>query len=344
MEKKIKGILVGCDDLEEGGYEWVINHNDWDNGNTGITNKLKKYKNEKDFKIYFYAFKTPTETPATTSDEFRGTIFGRAEIGKVELYKNDPDLYLYPHHVKLKNFELFGPKIQLEDVEDHLEKYGWSDKQKENNPFPNNLRQHGLLLTEKDCNLINNFLLKSQTDIIKVNRADNVKKSKIGGGINIKEFAKANSTYAGLLIGFYHRPKRQGYEYVLDSCEDDGRSDKALLNKVQKMKGKKAYFYIYESYEKEYWTADAWKRFLKESNGTILGKIFGEGLIKDLENGNIIFQYVTHYREYVDIDDIKRLSKRMESNGWNRAIIRLGLPLTQEECKEISSSAGVTVA
>lgn len=184
MERKINGILVGCDDLEEDGYEWVINHNDWDNGNTGITNKLKKYKNENDSKIYFYAFKTPTETPATTSDEFRGTVFGRADIGKVELYENDPDEYVYPHHVKLKNFELLDPKIKLEDLEDHLEKYGWSEKQKENNPFSNNLRQHGLLLTEKDCNLINNLLLRKQTDNIEVNKADNFKKSKIAGAIN----------------------------------------------------------------------------------------------------------------------------------------------------------------
>ncbi len=110
MGRNIKGILVGCDDLEEGGYEWVINQNDWDNSNTEITNRLKKYKDEKDFKIYFYAFKTPTENPANNSHEFRGTIFGRAEIEDVKLYKNDLNQDFYLHHVKIKNFEPFEPK------------------------------------------------------------------------------------------------------------------------------------------------------------------------------------------------------------------------------------------
>jgi len=82
------------------------------------------------------------EFHAKTSDEFRGTIFGRAEIKNIELYKNDPNQGFYPHHVKLENLELFDPKIKLEDIEVALEKFGWTDKQKANNPFPNNLRQH----------------------------------------------------------------------------------------------------------------------------------------------------------------------------------------------------------
>jgi len=142
LGRNIKGILVGCDDLEEGGYEWVINQNDWDNGSKEITDKLIKYKNKKDFKIYFYVFMGQKEFHAKTSDEFRGTIFGRAEIKNIELYKNDPNQGFYPHHVKLENLELFDPKIKLEDIEVALEKFGWTDKQKANNPFPNNLRQH----------------------------------------------------------------------------------------------------------------------------------------------------------------------------------------------------------
>ncbi len=158
MGNKIKGILVGCDDQEEVGYEWVINHKDWDNGSKEITDKLIEYKTKKDFKIYFYVFKTQTDTPADTSDEYRGTIFGRADIKKVEPYKNDPNQGFFPHHVKLKNLELFDPKIKLEDIEVALEKYGWTDKQKANNPFPNNLRQHGLLLTKNDYDLINKYV------------------------------------------------------------------------------------------------------------------------------------------------------------------------------------------
>ncbi len=50
MESSIKGILVGCDDEDVGGYEWVINQNDFDNSNPEIINKLEEYKNIKDFK------------------------------------------------------------------------------------------------------------------------------------------------------------------------------------------------------------------------------------------------------------------------------------------------------
>ena len=147
------------------------------------------------------------------------------------------------------------------------------------------------------------------------------------------------SSYEGLLMGFYHRPKRQGYQYVLDYCEEDGRN-KTLLNKVQKMSGKKAYFYIFNSYEKDYWTKKEWNRFLKESNNSIFGRIFGESLIKKVENDAIIFQYVIHYHEYVNIDNVIILKERMKNKNWNKSIIRLGLPLTEEECNEISSLAG----
>lgn len=154
MRDSIKGILVGCDDEEIGGYEWVINNKDWDNGNYEITSKLNEYKNDKDFKIYFYVFKSKTEFPAKTSDEYRGTIFGMAEIKKIELNKNDPT-YKYPHHIKLKNLELFEPQIKFEDIEIKLENYGWTEKQKSN--FGVNLSHHGLLLTEQDCNLLNTY-------------------------------------------------------------------------------------------------------------------------------------------------------------------------------------------
>lgn len=56
MENRINGILVGCDDEDVGRYEWVVNHNDFDNSNPEIINNLDKYKNIKGFKIYFYFF------------------------------------------------------------------------------------------------------------------------------------------------------------------------------------------------------------------------------------------------------------------------------------------------
>ena len=151
----INGILVGCDDENIGGYEWVINENDFDNSNPEIISKLEKYKTKKDFKIYFYVFKTPTEFSAKTSDKYRGTIFGRAEIKTVERNKNDPKKFKYIHHVKLKNFEHFDPKIKLEDIQEKLQKYGWTEEQKLN--FGVNLSHHGLLLTKKDCGLLNSY-------------------------------------------------------------------------------------------------------------------------------------------------------------------------------------------
>lgn len=330
MKSGINGILVGCDDEETGGYEWVINNKDWDNGSMEITSRLLENKNKKDFKIYFYVFKTPTEIPANTSDEYRGTVFGRAEIEKVEPFRNNPKKYKYPHHVKLKNLELFQPKIKLEDIEGKLENYGWTEEQKAN--FGVNLSHHGLFLTEKDCDLINTLLTNN-------NFADS------GEGLDLKDL----DDNAGLIIGHYHRPDRMGYEYVLDSCEDDGRGDK-ILTKVQKFKGKKAYFYVFESYEDDYWTPNEWRQF-KDANGKVLGKIFGEGLIRDVKNGKIIYQYVIHYREYIGIDNVKNLVERIGEINSNKSVksrksvkqrITIGLPLTSEECNEISELAGVS--
>lgn len=170
MGNEIKGILVGCDDLKEFGYEWVINHNDWGNDNTEITNNVKKYKNEKNFKIYFYVYKkTRKKESAKTSDEYRGTIFGKADIKNVERNINDPKKFV--HHVIIMNFEHFEPKIKLEDIEHKLQKDGWKEGQK--SYFGLNLSHHGLLLTEKDCNSINKLTL------LNVNNDKNIKKTDV---------------------------------------------------------------------------------------------------------------------------------------------------------------------
>ncbi len=115
---------------------------------------------------------------------------------------------------------------------------------------------------------------------------------------------------AGLILGHYCRPDRQGYDYILDSCEDDGRGNR-MLTILKKFKGKKAYFYIYESHEPDYWEPDDWEQF-KESNGEKLGKIFGEGLIKDVKKDKIIYRYVTHYHDYIDINEANILLARIE--------------------------------
>ncbi len=147
--------------------------------------------------------------------------------------------------------------------------------------------------------------------------------------------------WEGLLLGFSPRPNRKGFESLLDSFEDKGK-EKNVLDEAEKMKGHRAYFYIFKGRDKKYWKEiNEWKRF-RESNKEKLGRIAGEGLIKDVKNHIITFQYITHYSEYVDIDDIQKLSKRIKNNGWNKSIIRLsGLPLTKDECNEISKKAGI---
>ena len=158
---------------------------------------------------------------------------------------------------------------------------------------------------------------------------------------------------SGLLIGFKAFPERSGFEYVLDHCEESGRNNKRLFSLAKSMIGKKCYFYIFALNPAE-WDDEKLLDEYKNSDFSIIHggkdgifrKIFGEGLIEKVIQKNdeqyIIFKYVTHYRKYIDIDDVNRLSKRMESNGWNKSIIRIGLPLTQEECNEISFLAGVT--
>ncbi|MBU4190198.1 MAG: hypothetical protein KJ886_04285 [Candidatus Thermoplasmatota archaeon] len=155
---------------------------------------------------------------------------------------------------------------------------------------------------------------------------------------------------AGLIIGHYCRPKNQGYDYVLLSCEDDGRGDR-MLSKVKKFKGKKAYFYIFESYENKPndLKLNDWEQF-KESNGEKLGRIFGEGLIKEVKNKKIIYQYVTHYLDYIDINEANILLERIDEINKNKPVksqksvkqrITIGLPLTKDECDQISSLAGI---
>lgn len=158
---------------------------------------------------------------------------------------------------------------------------------------------------------------------------------------------KVNSNdYPGLIIGLYCRPNHQGYHYVLESCRDDGQ-DHNILKKVEKYKGKKAYLYIFESYEEEYFPTK--NLFEKECDGKKLGKIFGEGLIKDVKDNRIIYQYFTHYLAYVDIKRVAKLFERYDKINRNepdkkryvKKLIRFGLPLTKAECDQISSLAGV---
>jgi hypothetical protein len=348
LGRNVKGILVGCDDEDVGGYEWVIKHNDFDNSNPEIINKLEKYKDIKYFKIYFYVFKTPTEESARTSDEYRGTIFGRAEIKKVERNRNDPEKYKYVHHVKIKNFEPFEPKIKLEDVEDELENYGWTEDQKAN--FGVNLSHHGLLLTEKDCNLINKLVLKSGVDNNKTGNIDDAEAMKMKKrNIDVKNNKELNNNdKAGLLMGYYPNPKpREGFEHVIDHCEESAKENRTVLSRAKEMIGKTAYFYIWKDVDissKEYYGDNYFSRVHGGEQG-IFGKIFGEGIIEDVFQKNdrnyITYKYIIHYRDYVDFDKVKKLVERMNKNRWNKRRIRIGLFLTREECNKISSLGGV---
>lgn len=177
-------------------------------------------------------------------------------------------------------------------------------------------------------------------------------------GNNIKV---GSNDYAGLLIGFNALPGRSGFEYVLDHCEESGRDNKALLSIAKSMIGKKCYFYIFALNPADWDDEKILDDYLNSQSSIIHGgkkgifeKIFGEGLIENAIQKNdgqyIIFKYVTHYREYVDIDDVQVLSKRIDEINKNSPVksqksvkqrIRLGLQLTNEECNQISKLAGM---
>jgi hypothetical protein len=165
VEVDVKGILVGCDDLkcnftrgnEYGGYCWVIKKKDFDTGSNVVADKISNYyKLIKDFHIYFYVYKDKKPNPTYDSDEFRTKIFGFADVADVKkkVYESG-----YRHHVKVKNIRLFTPKIELEEFENQLEYFDWSEKQIKK--FGNTLATHGLLLTKKDCKFLQSFRFKN---------------------------------------------------------------------------------------------------------------------------------------------------------------------------------------
>ncbi|MCZ7384512.1 MAG: hypothetical protein O8C63_07165 [Candidatus Methanoperedens sp.] len=53
---------------------------------------------------------------------------------------------------------VFTPKIRLEEFQNRIEYFGWSEPQIEN--FGNSLATHGLLLTENDCEFLQSLNLK----------------------------------------------------------------------------------------------------------------------------------------------------------------------------------------
>lgn len=163
--------MVGSDDKE---YNWIINENDWDNGCDNCTKKIAEYKDVKDFHIYFYVYDTPTDEPALDSNEFRKKIFGFADIIKLEKNKYPKGEEFYPHHIKIKNLRLFIPKITLEEFQDRLEYYDWSENQIKK--FGRTLATHGLLLTEKDCKFLQSFKFITEDEYRKrkMNRLENL--------------------------------------------------------------------------------------------------------------------------------------------------------------------------
>ena len=168
---------------------------------------------------------------------------------------------------------------------------------------------------------------------------------------------------AGLLIGFVALPDRNGFEYVLDHCEESGREkNKTIFTRAQNMIGKKMYFYIFDLNRKD-WPNDSFlNRYLNSYSSKIhggedgiFGKIFGEGIIDEViqkkDGKYIIYKYVTHYREYIDIDKVTKLSDRIHEMNKNKPMvsqksvrqrIHLVLSLTKEECDQISELAGIT--
>lgn len=176
ISDNINGILVGCDDHYLDGYNWVIKNKDWDTSSNVIAKILDLYKDEKDFHIYFYVYEykkrskkfyrirkgsSPKFRPAFNSEEYRNKIFGFSDISSVIKFGN-PENSKYRHKVEIENLRLFKPKVRFEEIMNELEYIKWN-KTKEDfdnwsgdeiKIFGRYLRIRGLLLTKKDCNLL----------------------------------------------------------------------------------------------------------------------------------------------------------------------------------------------
>lgn len=155
--------------------------------------------------------------------------------------------------------------------------------------------------------------------------------------------------FYGLLVGCHYKKGRRGVEWPIDRLEWGG--SKGIVSRAKNLGVKKLYCYIYNpinpnsisfNERDDYWRLPS----LLMNNS---GKIYGEGLIKDFDDKRneiwdyIILQEFEEYQNYIPIEKasnlhhrIAILNKKYKTNQTVKQRIRLGLPITKTECKQIT--------
>jgi hypothetical protein len=154
--------------------------------------------------------------------------------------------------------------------------------------------------------------------------------------------------FSGFLVGCHYKKGRRGVEWPIEHSEWGG--DTKIVRRAENIGVRKLYCYIYnplnsnsEGFDEQY----DYKR-LPSSLLTNSEKIYGEGLIENFEYYDdgwsyIILKNFIEYPNYVPIEKVSNLHNRINTlnrkDGINKTVkqrIRLGLPLTKMECKQIT--------
>lgn len=154
--------------------------------------------------------------------------------------------------------------------------------------------------------------------------------------------------FLGFLVGCHYKKGGRGVDWPIKHLEWGG--DTKIVRKAENIGVKKLYCYIYnplnpnsESFDEKYDYKRLPSPLIKNSE-----KIYGEGLIEDFDIRDNGWSYITlknfnEYQNYVPIEMVSNLHNRIDSHNKRGRInktvkqrIRLGLPLTKIECKQIT--------
>jgi len=153
----------------------------------------------------------------------------------------------------------------------------------------------------------------------------------------------------GLLVGCHYKKGRRGVEWPIDHLEWGG--SKGIVSMAKKLGVKKLYCYIYNPINPNsisFIEGEDYRR-LPPSLKVNSEKIYGEGQIKDFDDKRdeiwnyFILEDFEEYQNYIPIEKasylhrrIANLNKEYKTNHTVKQRIRLGLPLTKIECKQIT--------
>ena len=155
--------------------------------------------------------------------------------------------------------------------------------------------------------------------------------------------------FYGLLVGCHYQKGKRGVEWPINHLEWGG--SKGIISMAKNLGLKKLYCYIYNPLNPNSISFDErvdYRRLpstLKKNSG----KIYGEGRIKDFDDKRnemwdyIILKDFEEYQNYIPIEKasylhcrIANLNKKCKTNQTVKQRIRLGLPLSKIECKQLT--------